>query len=495
MSTQPIDNAPTTLPEVIVSGRQARDLIAESWRVLRGSRFGDRIFRYGSSLVRVVVSDEGEGIETLDATRLTGLLLRSADWVREVDDDLKPARVPQDVARDMIALPAQGIPQLVGLTSMPVVRGDGSVLASAGFDPDSGLFCRARLALDLPPPTQTARAEALALLVDDVLGDFPFARDSDRAHALALLLLPVVRHLVDGPTPLHLVEAPSEGTGKTLLADVAHVLAVGRSVDPTTLPRREGEFRKKITAMLLGGPAMVLLDNIDRALDSGSLAAALTRDRWADRLLGQSTVVHLPNRAVWVATANNPRMSRELARRCCRIRLDAGVERPWLRDGFRHPDLVAWVRAERSKLVSAALTLVRGWLADGAPSGNQSLGSFSSWARVMGGLLESSGVAGFLHDADEPVEVDPEEERWASFVAEWWEVHGEAEVGGRVLLALALETGMWVPQSGNGASELARFGIALSRRRDRVFGAHRVTIRRDNRRKQNVYALAPVGQP
>ena len=495
MSTQPTDNTPAVLPEVIVSGRRARDLIAESWRVLRSSRFGDRIFRYGSSLVRVVVGDEGEGIETLDATRLTGLLLRSADWVREVDDNLRPARVPQDVARDMVALPAQGIPRLVGLTSMPIVCRDGSVMASSGFDPDSGLFCRTHLGLDLPPPTQSARADALALLTDDVLGDFPFARDSDRAHALALLLLPVVRHLVDGPTPLHLIEAPSEGTGKTLLADVAHVLANGRSVDPTTLPRREEEVRKKITALLLGGPAMVLLDNIDRAIDSGSLAAALTRDRWADRLLGQSTVVHLPNRAVWVATANNPRMSRELARRCCRIRLDSGVERPWLRDGFRHSDLVAWVREGRAKLVSATLTLVRGWLSDGAPPGGQSLGSFSAWARVMGGLLASSGVDGFLADANEPVEVDPDEERWAAFVTEWWEAHDAAEVGGRVLLALALETGMWVPESGSGASELARFGIALSRRRDRVFGAHRVTIRRDNRRKQNLYALAPVGHP
>ena len=189
------------LPAVVISGRQARDLIAESWRVLDGSRFGDRLFRYGSSMVQVVDDKGGARIDTLDATKLTGLLLRAADWVREEKGETRPARVPPDVPRDMVALPSRRVPRLVGLSALPVLRRDGSVVEGPGFDVESGLFTFARLGLEQPEPSTEARAAALALLQDELLGDFPFARDSDRTHALALMLLPVVRHLVDGPTP------------------------------------------------------------------------------------------------------------------------------------------------------------------------------------------------------------------------------------------------------------------------------------------------------
>lgn len=476
-------------PSVVVSNRQPRELVDECWRVLLGSPIGARVFRFGTALVRVPDTD---GVDTLDPVKLTGLLHRAADWFREDEHGTRPGRVPPDVARDMVALPDAAVPRLVGITPLPILRRDGSVLADEGHDPESGLFCRpgARLRGLAADATHLGRVKALALLRDELLGDFPFARPSDAAHALALLVAPVVRHLIDGPTPLHVIEAPSEGTGKTLLADVAHALATGLPADPTSLPTREEEVRKKLTAILLGSPAMVLLDNVNHTVDSPSLAALLTKDRWSDRLLGQSAVVHLPNRAMWVATANNPAMSRELARRCVRVRLDAKVERPWLRGGFRHPDLLAWVLAERPRLVAAVLTLARGWLADGAPPGPATLGSFGSWSAVVGGILAAAGVEGFLADQDEPVETaSPEEAAWQGFVARWAELHGAAEVDGRALLAVAVETGLGAPDPKGGAGELARFGIALAKRRDRVFGGWKITVRRDARRKQNVYSL------
>ncbi|MCK6502706.1 hypothetical protein L6R53_04800 [Myxococcota bacterium] len=480
-----------TLPEVVVSGRQPRDLVEDCWTVLLASEPGRHVFRFGSALVRVPDAP-GDALDPLDPTKVAGLLHRVADWVRETERGPRPARVPPDIARDLCALPDPVVPRLTGLTPLPVLRRDGTVLAEAGYDAASGLFCRPLPALAaacsaLPEPAASARAQALALLRDDLLGDFPFARPSDAAHALALVLLPLVRHLVDGPTPLHLIEAPSEGTGKTLLADVVHALAAGAPADPTPLPTQEEEVRKKITALLLGSPAMVLLDNVNHTLDSSSLAATLTKDTWSDRVLGKSALVSLPNRAVWVATGNNPSLSRELARRSARVRLDARVERPWLRGGFRHADLLGWTLAERPRLVAAALTLARGWLADGAPAGEATIGSFGAWSAVVGGILASAGVQGFLDDRDEPVDAaTPEESAWQAFVASWAEAHGAAEVDGRALLALAVETGLWVPDARGGPGELARFGIALAKRRDRVFGGWRIGVRRDGKRKVNV---------
>jgi len=49
---------------------------------------------------------------------------------------------------------------------------------------------------------------ALALILDELLVDFPFVSKADMAHALALMLLGFVRDLIDGPTPLSWIGAP-----------------------------------------------------------------------------------------------------------------------------------------------------------------------------------------------------------------------------------------------------------------------------------------------
>src|SRR5262249_43665831 len=110
-------------------------------------------------------------------------------------------------------------------------------------------------------------------------------------------------------------------------------------------------------------------------LDSAALASALTADTLEDRVLGRSAMVRLPVRCLWVATGNNPTMSNEMARRTIRIRLDAHVEKPWLRnsEGFRHPNLKEWVGEHRGELIWAVLTIVRAWLAAGQPKGDRRL--------------------------------------------------------------------------------------------------------------------------
>ena len=65
---------------------------------------------------------------------------------------------------------------------------------------------------DIPSMNEINKAKDL--LLDELLADFPFASQADRANAVAWLLLPLIRPSIDGPTPLHLIEAPIQGTGK-----------------------------------------------------------------------------------------------------------------------------------------------------------------------------------------------------------------------------------------------------------------------------------------
>ena len=150
----------------------------------------------------------------------------------------------------MLAAPDTRVRAREGVVHIPVLRVSGEV-ATGRYDARSRLLQVVddevlTLARELPPrPNADERESALAYLWVEVLGDFPFARQSDRTHALATLLLPVMRHFIDGPSPLHLIEAPSEGTGKSLLADVVQLVATGERAQPTPLSTREEELRKK----------------------------------------------------------------------------------------------------------------------------------------------------------------------------------------------------------------------------------------------------------
>ena len=207
------------------------------------------------------------------------------------------------------------------------------------------------------------------------------------AHAVALLLLGFLRSMIDGPTPLHLIEKPTPGTGATLMVDAIATILTGAGASVMTEGRDDEEWRKRMTAKLRQIPSIVLIDNLRQKLDSSAVAAALTAS-----VLGGSHPWRLRDGPAadplrWIATGNNPEFSNEMARRIVRIRLDAHVERPWQREGFRHPDLMTWVRANRARLVAACLTLCQAWIAAGRPRGTRTIGSYENWAQVLGGVL------------------------------------------------------------------------------------------------------------
>ena len=80
--------------------------------------------------------------------------------------------------------------------------------------------------------------------------------------------------------------------------------------------------------------------------------------------------------------------------------LTVDTEKPWSRSGFKHPDLLRWGMANRSSLIHAALTVIMNWTAAGMPKGRETLGSFESWAEVVGGVVATAGVEGFLQNRD-----------------------------------------------------------------------------------------------
>ena len=93
-------------------------------------------------------------------------------------------------------------------------------------------------------------ALALNLITFELLGDFPFVGNAEEAHASALTLQPFVRELIQGPTPLYLLEKPTAGTGASLLVSATTMIATGRHPTMLTEGKDEDEWRKRITATL-----------------------------------------------------------------------------------------------------------------------------------------------------------------------------------------------------------------------------------------------------
>ncbi|MFN8532695.1 MAG: hypothetical protein U0556_04030 [Dehalococcoidia bacterium] len=333
------------------------------------------------------------------------------------------------------------LPPLSRITETPSVRPDGSVHTAAGYDAITRVYHAPPAGLVLPDiperPSVADVADARTLLLDDLLGDFPFAGEADRAHAIALLLLPFVRDAIDGPTPLHGVEASVPGSGKGLLVDATLGVAYGRTLAKTPPAGDNDEWRKRLTAALLAGSGAMVFDNLTR-LDSGSLADALTADVWSDRILGRSDTVSIPVRAIFASTANNPVLTSDFVRRYVRIRLVPRLERPEERTGFRHPDLLGWARQQRGALIGAALTLIRHWYASGAHQWDVRLGSYEAWSATIGGILDSAGITGFLANRrDLYAAADAESAAWRTLCQRWAEEYGDRPTTAAELFEIA----------------------------------------------------------
>jgi hypothetical protein len=458
-------------PLIMVSGRFMREITGGTLNALMAVNDPPVLFKAGSEMVRV--SSDAHLAEPVGVPALRGCMDRAADYMKLNSSGQEvPARPPEDVARDILSLPARELPfpVLRGVRHAPLFLAGGRVLASEGYDMASGWLMRLGGLSGIR--SDWALSEARGWL-DELLYDFPFDDPSSRAHAVALLLQPFVQDLFDPPAPLYLIDAPARGTGKGLLADVLTAVATGGSAAVMSLVGDSDEVEKRITALLLAGRSHVQLDNV-RVLRSSHLEAALTAPTWSGRRLGKSEIVCVPNRATWVATGNNVELSDEMARRVVPIRLDAGVERPEDRDGFRH-QLPAWAYRNRVALVSASASIIQGWLAAGQPRSNAILGRYEGWAEVLGGVVDFAGYPGFLQNRQRlQMQGDSETQEWTATVQAWWEAYeGRPVTAGSLLEHLkkhGLLLDVWGGRGKTGA--LQRLGHALSKKRDRVFGRY-----------------------
>jgi hypothetical protein len=421
------------------------DRFQDVWAITAEANASPFLYRSLGRIVMLAEDERGHIVQrVLEKHAFRVLLSQLINFQRERKGkgEVDP---PMALINALLETQSPPLPVLDGVYASPVFGSAGALITRPGYHSDARIYFAPPSGFVVDPlPTSPTKPEVKAarqLIFDEIFHDFPFATQADLATAYALLLTPFLRPMIDGPLPLFMIEKPMPATGGSLLADAVHMLFTGRRMAALSQGEDDSEWRKRITAALLEREPVLVFDNLTVTLDTAALAQALTSTEWRDRILGKSETVTVPNKAVWIATGNNPTYNNDMIRRVVTIRLDAQQERPGERIGFKHPDLIGNIRRKRGALVRAALILCQGWISNGRVPGQRMLASFENWCRIVGGVLDNAVIPGLLGNRQKMMaRVDSEIAAMKSFVGLWHAKHGAAEVGVKWLLDLAVST-------------------------------------------------------
>jgi hypothetical protein len=335
-----------------------------------------------------------------------------------------PVDAPDEVADALLARGGNWrLPILSGVTKTPFLRRDGSICETPGYDATSGLLYKPGDEAFPPIPQQPSRDDALAALksLDHLVDDFPFVGPADRSVALSALLTILDRRSMTA-APLHAFTSPTAGTGKSLLGDVGAMLATAQPMPVISQGRTEEELEKRLGAALLAGDIAIAIDNCEHPLQSTFLCQALTQQKLNIRVLGVSKNIETLVNAAIYATGNNLTIVGDLTRRALICSLDARCERPELRKF--EANVLDTVRAQRGRLVAAALTVLRAWHVSGECVDVAPFGSFESWSRRVREPLAWLGCADPCETVAKVREDDPKRAALLAVLIQWKEAIG-----------------------------------------------------------------------
>lgn len=312
------------------------------------------------------------------------------------------------------------LPVINGLARQPYIRPDGSLMKLAGYDLDTGMFgVFDNRRFSIPDKPTREDAESSLKVLNELLEEFCFATEEDRAAALSAILTAAIRpSLVNAPM-IH-VRAHAVGSGKSYLCALITAFASPQQGTPTTFPADDEECRKLLLAELLRAPAVIEFDNLTSdILPHKSLCTALTSEFITGRILGVSKTATVSTRAVFLSSGNNVTPIKDMTRRCISINLNPEVEIPAART-FKRPNLIAEVLQERERYVSAAITIVRAWIAAEKPRAKcKSLAGFDDWSDFCRHSLLWLGYPDPAASIFEAIKEDPDREQLGRLLIAW----------------------------------------------------------------------------
>jgi hypothetical protein len=365
--------------------------------------------------------------------------------------DLVPITLPDRAAQMYLdSVGEWDLRPLSGISLAPLLSGDGTLRAAAGYDEPTTLWCYRVPSLELPAHPTRGDAERSLRVLRQTFRTFPFAdsvrcldRDlgmesvdiskdpgRDESAFLVALLTACCRPSL-WLAPGLLITAPTisgAGSGKGLLVRAACMIAFGLHPRAFTPGHNRDELEKRLAAEFVEAQPAVFLDNANGvSLRSDTLASVLTERPASVRVLGETRMVQLNSTAFVAVTGNGLSVSEDLARRFIVCELDAHCEDPESR-AFA-PGFLKDIEARRSELLAAALIVWRwGRQNPSAITNGKPLGSFEEWSEWCRDPLLTLGCC----DPVERIQVlkahDPKRLHVVEVFSAWWENHGNKRV-------------------------------------------------------------------
>jgi putative DNA primase/helicase len=185
----------------------------------------------------------------------------------------------------------------------------------------------------------------------------------------------------------------------------------------------EIEMEKRLGAALMTGQPLISIDNISGELGGDALCQIIERPVVDIRVLGQSKNMRIEARGTSLyATGNNFTLVGDVCRRVITINLDAGVERPELRQFDFDP--IDRVLTDRGKYIAAALTVCRAYFVAGRPDKAPKLASFEGWSDTVRSALLWLGKDDPVKSMELARQEDPERLEQSEMLEAWSEVFG-----------------------------------------------------------------------
>lgn len=357
----------------------------------------EKLYQKAGRLVCVESEDDGRvKLVAVSASRMREMLSESSRWLKldKKGTDYQSVDPPEKLAEAMVARGSwDHIRPLRAVTAFPILSAKGSLCTKVGYVPDAKAYHAGKCPVEVPDsPTPEDAKDAINILFD-IVCDFPFADEAHRSAWLAALLSPLSRFAHDGNIPLVVLQANTRRAGKTKLVEIISQIVNGRAPAVTTHTKNEEEERKRITSTLLGGPSIVLIDNVVSTFGGQNINALITSREHGDRNLGKLEMLELENTATWFVTGNNMLLAPDVAQRSLHVRLQSDEEKPQKRSGFKYPDLIETVKERRAELLGAALTILKSYIAAGKPDmALPAWGSFEEWSRLVRGAIVWCGL-------------------------------------------------------------------------------------------------------
>lgn len=424
--------------EIVMRGGYLTHIVNKNEEALLKSDVA--IYQRGGCLTRPIKLDVAVGdLTTVRRERGSTMLLPVKEpWLIEqmaavlkwhtvtADGAKKPTDPKLLYATTLIARGEWKFPVLRGVVNTPTLSRNGRLITTPGFDADSGLlldFPSDTFPPLLPHPTKNDATDALRFLAGP-LRAFPFVDDAAKSVALSAFLTALIRCSLR-TSPLHSFDAPTAGTGKSLLAEAVGLLSTGARPPALSQGKSPEEDEKRLSTVLFAGDPVIHIDNCERPITGDFLCSMLTQEVVQARILGLSERRILPSTSLVLASGNNLIHAGDTSRRAVVCRLDANTERPETRE-FDF-DVHDEVLAMRPELVVAGLTVLLAYTQAGRGAQLRPMGSFTDWEWVRGALvwLDCADPA----DTREAImESDPKKDELLEVMGMWEEAFGPERI-------------------------------------------------------------------